>query len=236
MTHLVTETDTLYRNDGAGMFEDWTARTGLAAPGMRYTSWGTRWLDYDNDGVLDLFVANGGVRVVELARASDPFREPNQLFHGIGAGRYQDVSASAGGALAREEVSRGAAFGDLDNDGDTDIVVATNDGPARILINEIGQDAGWVGIGLAAAVAPRDALGAEVVLERPGSTPLHRRVRTDGSFASAHDPRLLFGLGRPAPAAVSARVIWPDGAVEAFADLATGRYLTLRQGAGRRVE
>jgi enediyne biosynthesis protein E4 len=246
MTHLATETDTFYRNDGAGMFEDATARTGLGPPGLRYTSWGTRWFDYDNDGRLDLFVANGGVRVIpELAKQGDAFRfdEPNQLFHGLGDGRYDDVSRVAGGAFELSEVSRGAAFGDLDDDGDTDIVVTNNDGPARVLINVVGQDAPWLGLRLlGGAAAPRDMLGAWVTLRRRGDVPLHRRVRTDGSFGSAHDPRVLFGLGGAravedgGDAVESVRVRWPDGSVEEWVDVAPGRYTTLRQGTGRRVE
>jgi hypothetical protein len=240
MTHLATETDTLYVNDGVGVFEDATARTGLTAPGVRYTSWGTRWLDYDNDGVLDLFVANGGVRVIpELQQRGDrfPFDEPNQLFHGIGGGRYEDVSASAGPAFSLLEVSRGTAFGDLDNDGDTDILLTNNDGPARVMINLVGQDSGWLGLRLVGGeMTPRDMLGAWVTVTRPGAAPLHRRVRTDGSFASAHDPRLLFGLGASPGGEVKVRVRWPDGAAEEWSGVATGRYTELGQGSGRRVE
>jgi enediyne biosynthesis protein E4 len=238
MTHLATETDTLYLNDGSGTFEDATARTGLGPPGLRYTSWGTRWFDYDNDSLLDLFVANGGVRVIaELARQGDPFpfREPNQLFHAVGDGRYEDVSRSAGRAMELQEVSRGTAFGDLDNDGDTDLLVTNNDGPARILINTVGQDARWLGLRLLGAKAPRDMLGAWVTLVRSGQPPLYRRLRTDGGFASAHDPRLLFGLG-DAGAVTAVRVRWPDGKVEEWSAVAIGRYHTLREGTGRRLE
>ncbi len=108
MTHLVTETNTLYVNDGTGMFEDATSRVGLGPPSLRYTSWGTHWLDYDNDGWLDIFVANGAVRVIEeLARQGDPFpfHETNQLFRNLGNGRFEDVTAAAGPAMALSEVN-----------------------------------------------------------------------------------------------------------------------------------
>ena len=237
-THLATETDTVYLNDGSGMFEDATARTGLGPPGLRYTSWGTRWFDYDNDGRLDLFIANGGVRIIpELARQNEPFAfdEPNQLFHGVGDGRFEEVSRTAGPAFQRSEVSRGAAFGDLDNDGDTDLVISNNEGPARVMINRVGQDSRWMGLRLVGGAATRDMLGTWVELARRGKPPLHRRVRTDGSFGSAHDPRLLFGLGSDGDAD-AVRVRWPDQSIEEWTGIAAGRYTTLRQGTGKRIE
>jgi hypothetical protein len=238
MTNLTTETNTLHRNDGAGNFEDVTDSTGLGPPSLYYTGWGTRFFDYDGDGWLDVYVANGGVRIiVELARQGDPFpfREPDQLYHALGDGTFEDVSRAAGAAFELSEVSRGAAFGDLDNDGDTDVVVSNNDGPARLLMNTVGQDAAWVGLRLVGATVERDMLGALVTLVPRGRPPQVRRVRTDGSYASAHDPRLLFGLG-DARAVDSVRVGWPSGEVEEFGAVEIGRYTVLRQGSGRPLE
>ncbi len=242
MTHLVTETNTLFLNEGGASFHDATARRGLGAPSLPRTGWGTRAFDVDNDGHLDLLVANGAVRVIEkLAEAGDPFpfHEPNQLFRNTGT-RFEDVSPRSGSAFALSEVSRGAAFGDLDNDGDTDVVVTQNDGPVRVLINDTGQDNAWLGVRLTTATrgALTDALGAVGLLERPGRPPLVRRARTDGSFASASDPRLVFGLGplegNAEPATL--RVRWPDGAEETFEGLGLQRYHTLVRGEGTGVE
>ncbi len=245
MTHLVRETNTLYLNDGSGMFSDATIETGLGVPSWSHTSWGTAWLDYDNDGWLELMIANGAVRVIEeLANAGDPypFHETNQLFHNLGAtarkgGRrntvaFEEVSAQAGPAFARSEVSRSIAVGDLDNDGDSDVLLVNNNGPARILINAVGQDRHWVGLRLLDQRGRRDMLGTRIALLRPGRVPLWRRVRSDGSFAAANDPRVLVGLGDEA-VPVSVRVHWPDGRVERWDQIEIDRYATLRRGSGK---
>ena len=138
MTHLRQETNTLYVNDGQGWFEDRSIAMGLASDSFTYTGFGTAWFDYDNDGWLDLLSVNGAVRKIEaLLLADDPYplHQINQLFENTGSGRYREVTRTAGPAFALSEVSRGAAFGDLDNDGDTDVVVTNNNGPVRLLEN-----------------------------------------------------------------------------------------------------
>ncbi len=254
MTHLVAETNTLYVNDGSARFEDRTARVGLGIPSLPYTGFGTAWFDFDNDGWLDLFVANGAVRILDaLARAKDPFplHERNQLFRNLGTGRFEDVTARAGAVFELSEVSRGAAFGDVDNDGDVDVLVTNNNGPARLLINHVGQRAHWIGLRLVGGSTsltadpapdrgvggpgPRDMLGARVGVFRGQGPPLWRRARADGSYASANDPRVLVGLG-DAVAVPRIRVVWPSGRVEDWSDVAVGRWITLEEGTGRRQE
>ncbi len=245
MTHLTEETNTLYLNDGSGMFEDASVSSGLARPSFAGTGFGTAWLDVDNDGRLDLLVVNGAVKVIEeLYRRRDPhpLHQRDQLFLQRPDGGFEDAGERAGPAFEVSAVSRGAVVGDLDNDGDPDVVVTDNGGPARVLINQVGQDSGWLGLRLLTrrpgAPAWRDALGARAALERPGRPALWRRVEAGGSYASARDPRLLFGLG-PAPAKLAGAVVrvhWPSGAVEEWTGLAAGRYTTLREGSGRQVE
>ena len=132
-----------------------------------------------------------------------------------------------------------SAFGDLDNDGDVDVVIANTNGPARLLRNDAADGTAWLGlrlIGAPGGAGERDLLGARAVLLRDRPPLLARRSRADGSYASANDPRVLFGLGRPADDAPErVRVTWPDGKVEEWDDLAAGRYHTLRQGEGRTV-
>lgn len=236
MTHLVGETNTIYVNNGEGWFEDRSLATGLAVPSKAFTAFGTAWFDYDNDGWLDLFVANGGVRVVPiLVRAGDnyPLHQTNQLFHNLSDGRYREVTAEAGKAFALSEVSRGAGIGDLDNDGDTDILVANNNGPLRLFLNNVGNTHHWLGLRLLDKHG-RDALGSRVEVRRRKGSALWRRVRTDGSYAAANDPRVLVGLGKTVGVS-SVRVHWAGGVVEEWAGVPVDRYTTLTEGEGKPV-
>ena len=227
LTHDVKESNTLFVNDGKGWFEDRSSALGVAADSMAHTGFGTGWFDAENDGDLDLFVANGTVRVVEPQRDQGilpPLRQANQLWTRDSAGRYRQVDG--GPAFALESASRGTAFGDLDNDGDIDIVVANNHAPAHLLRND-SEPAHWLGLELDNNVA--DATGAVVHLTPlDEEAPRQQRARTDGSYASAHDPRLVFGLGHRDDAR-RVRVVWPNGMEQSFGPLATGRYHVLRR-------
>jgi hypothetical protein len=235
MTHLNRESNTLYVNDGEGLFEDMSLATGLAQSSMTFTGFGMGFIDYDNDGWLDITIANGEVRRIPeqlKAGVALPLRQKNQLFRNLANGRFEEISASAGPLFEQEEVSRGIAFGDVDNDGDLDFLVTNNNGPVRLALNQSGQDNGWLGIRLMTRDGKRDALGARAAVVVNGKTRLWRRARNDGSYASSSDPRILFGLadGRGARAV---EVRWPDGGRERFGPLAIDAYHTLRQGAGR---
>ncbi len=234
LTHLTGESNTLYLNDGAGNFDDATIGAGLDAGSRDVTGFGAAWLDLDRDGWLDLMTANGAVhRIEELHRRGEPYplQQPDQLFRNLGEGTLEEISADAGAAFETAEVGRGVAAGDVDNDGDADLVVVNSNGPLRLLINNASNDRHWLGLRLIGA-AGRDMLGAVASLHRPGGAPLRRRVHTDGSYASAGDPRLLFGLGDSAEV-TRLEVSWPDGSVEVFDAPPLDRYTTLRQGTGR---
>ncbi len=235
VTHLSMETHTLYLNGGAGMFRDGTLGSGLGAASVAYTGFGCGWLDYDHDGRLDLFVANGAVITMEQRReTSSRFAQRNQLFRGLGDGVFSEVRGNAGSALELLEVSRGAAFGDVDNDGDIDVVVTNANGPVRLLLNEVGTAAPSLSIRLEGVESNRDAIGARVALFRAGRDPLWRRVHRDGSYLSASDPRAHFGLGdEGADTVEGVGVIWPTGRRERWARGDLGVDTPLREGSGR---
>ena len=233
VTNIVGETFVLYVNDGRGSFDDARARVGLAAPTAAFTGFGTGWLDYDNDGWLDLFITNGAVNIVEAQRGEKfPFRMRNQLFRNTGARRFEETSKAGGPAFDRAEIGRGAAFGDIDNDGDMDVVVTNNNGPVRLLLNQAGTRNHWVQLRLQQASGNRFGFGAWVGVERAGRPTAWRRVGSDGSYVSASDARVHVGLG---PSATPASVIvqWPDGVRERWTNVAVDRVVTLQRGSGK---
>ena len=234
VTNIVGETFAAYLNDGRGSFDDVRARVGLAAPTAAFTGFGIDWFDYDNDGWLDLFIANGAVNIVEAQRGEKlPFRMRNQLFRNTGAGRLADTSKAAGPAFERAEIGRGAAFGDIDNDGDVDLVVTNNHGPVRLLLNQVGTRNHWVQLRLQQTPGNRFAFGAWAGVEQSGRPTVWRRVRTDGSYLSASDARLHVGLGASA-APVAVVVQWPDGGRERWTNVQVDRLVTLQRGTGVR--
>ena len=231
MTHLPREGHNIYRNDGSGLFDDWSAPSGYHAGSFGYSGWGTAWVDIDNDGWLDIAVVNGAIEPVPGPPGDPlPFAERNLLFRNDRGRRIEPITDRGGAAFGRLEVSRGAAFGDVDNDGDTDMLVSNLAGPARLLMNAVGNRSHWLGLRLVGA-GGRDMLGARVRIERPGEPPLWRRARSDGSYASANDPRVLVGLGASAaPATVHVR--WPGGGRETWTGVAADGWTTLAEGTG----
>ena len=237
ITHLMDETNTLYLNLGNELFEDRTREVGLGMPGRRFTGFGTLFFDYDNDGWLDLLVTNGAVQLLpELMRQGDPFPlgQPNQLFHNTGKGGFAEITEKLPPEFRLNHVGRGAAFGDFDNDGDTDVLITNNNQPARLFLNQVGNLNHWLGLQLLDK-SGRPALGARVQIEVTKNLVLWRRARTDGSYLSAQDPRVLVGLGANRKVE-TVRVYWPDGNSETWKDVAVDRYSTLRQNQGSPVK
>lgn len=231
VTHLMDETHTLYVNQGEALFEDRTREAGLVMPGRRFTGFGTFFFDYDNDSWLDLFVANGAVQLLpELVRTNHPFPlgQPNQLFRNTGRASFLEVVEQVGEGMQVSEVSRGAASGDVDNDGDTDVLVMNNNGHVRLFLNEVGNRHHWLGLRLVGKTG-RDMLGARVEVVLSDGKVLHRRVRSDGSYLCANDPRVLVGLGAMTQVK-TVKVRWPSGSVEEWKDLIVDRYTTLKEG------
>jgi hypothetical protein len=237
MTELTGEGANLYVNDGTGTFEDRSVSSGLGAATLSYTGFGAAWIDVDNDGRLDILTVNGAVQTIQaLAQAHDrfPLHQRKQLLQNVGGGKFEDVTAGAGAVFQLSEVSRGAAFGDIDNDGDVDVMVGNNNGPTRLLINNVGSRAHWVGLRLTGGdrVEGRDMLGARVEILRKGVPALMRRARADGSYGSANDPRVLAGLGHSTERP-TVRVRWPSGRVEEWTEVPIDRYTTLKEGTAK---
>jgi hypothetical protein len=237
MTHLPTEGHNLYVNDGSGMFEDRSASSRLHEHSMGYTGWGTAWIDFDNDGWLDILTVDGALHP-KPGQPEDPFPfdERNLLLRNTGDGKFVNVTSDAGATFASLEAGRGAAFGDIDNDGDTDVLIANLNGPARLLVNNVGNRSHWVGLRLigSGGSGGRDMLGARVEIRQQKGPTLWRRVRSDGSYASANDPRVIVGLGQATAAPAAVRVRWPNGNLEEWSDVNIDRWTTLKEGSGKR--
>ena len=238
VVNLMREGATLYRKDrvsseGMPMFVDATRQSRLFSITFPFTGFGTGWFDFDNDGLLDLFIANGAVTLREEQRGQTaPFKEKNLLIRNSGDGKFTDLTAQAGDVFQLLEVSRGAAFGDVDNDGDIDVLITNNNGPARLLLNGADRRNAWLELRLEGnGKVNRDALGARVTLILEDGSRLLRRVHTDSSYCSASDRRVHFGLG-PKPSVKAVEVAWPDGSVESWETPAINQLVTLKRGTG----
>jgi len=227
-TNFGDDTHTLYRNDGSNNFEDATIPTGLAV-NTKYLGWGTAFIDVDNDGWKDLIVANGHVYPeVDNAHSGEKFRQPRYLYWNGGEGQFFDMSSLSGPGIAAEHSSRGLAVGDLDNDGEMEIVIVNMDEPPSLLKN-VGPHLGSSLLVRALTATGRDAVGARVTL----SVGEHRQVdevRSGGSFISQNDFRLHFGLGKAKTADLSVR--WLDGQNEKISGVAAGHIVTIQEGKG----
>ena len=234
LTAFAHDRNTLYRNLGDALFEDASVAAGLAASTFERMGWGVAFADFDLDGRQDLFVANGHIfaDVGEFPQLGESFAQKNQLLINVG-GTFADVSDSAGAGLQVQKVSRGLAIGDLDNDGDPDVVVSNMDETPTVLENR--QQAGhhWVGVQVTSAGGNRFALGARVVVTSAGGTQV-REIRSGGSYLSQGDLRSVVGLG-PHSGPVSVEVRMPGGARYRWQGLAADRHHALRLDPAARV-
>jgi tetratricopeptide (TPR) repeat protein len=229
-TNFLNEPNTLHSNLGGGLFDDTTLRAGLDAPSRPVTGFGTAALDVDNDGKLDVFVANG--HVDDRPWAGHPMAQRPHLYHGAGRGRYELVPPpSADSYFARTVVGRGAAAGDLDGDGRVDLVVVHRDAPAAFLKN-VTEGGHWIGLRLIGA-SPRTPIGARVSCTAGGRTSV-RWLAGGTSYLSSNDPRVFFGLGT-ARTVDRLEVRWPSGAVRSWERLPADRVVELREEDGLRT-
>jgi len=234
ITNLPNEGFTLFRRQPNGDYADSTVQTGLFHISQPYTGFGVGLLDIQNRGLLDMFAANGAV-IAMGAQQGDPFpyRQRNLLLRNMGKGKsFEDATASAGPALEPLGVARAAVFGDLNNDGGTDILITNNNGPARLLLNVAPERGHWILVHLEGVRSNHSGYGSVVEMIRKDGTSLQRWVRGDGSYLSANDPRVPFGLGESTEVD-RIRVRWPAGGCEFWNQTMVDRIVTLREGTGQ---
>ena len=218
VTNLSYETNALYRNNGDGTFTDIIYEAHLGKESYLFVGFGTGFFDADNDGWLDIFIANGHIiDTIEETHDVLTYRQPNQMFRNQGNGTFQEVSGTAGTYFQRAAVSRGTLFGDYDNDGDVDILVTQSNGPATLLRNETGTQHNWIRIKTVGVISNRDGGGARVTLTSGGHTQI-QEVTPSGSYLCSHDARLHFGLGTN-PRVDRLEIRWQSGVVQVFEGL-----------------
>ena len=229
-TNFAGDYPNLYRNQGGGIFEDVVVKAGLAV-NPKYVAWGVGFVDLDNDGWKDVFQVNGHV-YPELDRGTseEKYRNPRLVYRNLGGGKFEEVSAMAGPAVAERKSSRGAAFGDFDNDGDMDVVIMNMGEPPSLLRNDLRSGAHWIKVKLEGTKSNRSAIGAIVTVEAGGLKQTDAVV-SQSSYISHNDARLHFGLGK-ADRVDKFTVRWPNGAVEQFPGAAAGQLALLVEASG----
>ena len=226
------EPKTLYRQEKGMFFDDVSFASKVAQVSIPYVGWGTDFIDFDNDGWVDLMEVNGHVYPqMDNASASTTYTQRILLFHNERNGTFAEVAASCGDALMLRRVSRGAAFGDIDNDGDVDVVINNLDGAPVVLRNDGGNSNNWINIKTVGSKKNRDALGALVKVTADNLVQL-REVYSGGSYISQNDTRLHFGLGKK-NRIDSIEIRWPSGGkTEVFRDVAVNQFLVIEEGKG----
>src|SRR5262249_39117776 len=229
--HLDMQLARLYQNMGDGTFDDATVRSRVAYNTFHMSGFGTRFLDYDNDGLRDIFMANGHVLDnIERYHADTRYAEPKVMFRNVGRGILENVSDQLGADFQLPRVSRGAAVGDYDNDGDLDILVSNNGQAPQLLRNEGGNANHWLEILLIGTRSNRDGVGARVKLTA-GDQVQYEQKKGGMSYQSAQDPRLHFGLGSKAQVD-SLEIVWPSGTVTKLAKIKADQIIAIQEEKG----
>lgn len=226
-THFSGDTNTLYRNNGQGDFEDITVGAGLAVE-TRFVSWGAGMFDLDNNGLPDLFWATGDVYPeLEQKLPHLPLRTPRVLFRNIDGARFEQLLTEAGPAVSAAHCSRGVAFGDYDNDGDLDVLIVNLNEPPSLLRNDLPGGSRWIKVQLVGRGSNRSAIGSTVKV-RYGSRVQAQAKVAQSSFYSVSDHRLHFGLGQEA--SVDIEVVWPNGVSQWHRRIEANRLVVIREG------
>lgn len=231
LTHYQAETNTLYQNDGNGVFWDITAQSRLGEPTLLPLAWGTNFADFDNDGWTDLFFANGHLHDnIEKFEEVGIYKQQNQLFYNQGNGLYTDISKKCGDGLQIEKSSRGSVFGDYDNDGDLDMLIMNIADTPDLLRNDTPPQNNWLSIKLIGKETNRDAIGTKVTLQ-VGDTTRRIEVKSGGSYLSQNQFRLQVGLGT-AKKVDQLAIKWQNGIQEILENVKSNQQLTIEEGSG----
>jgi len=221
--------DHLWHNEGKGFFDEVSDQAGITRPTRDVLSFGGGFFDYDNDGWLDIFIANGHVYPeVEQATPGTHYRQINSLFHNEGNGKFSEVSKLAGPGFETPYVGRGVAFADFDNDGFIDVLVANNGDPPLLLHNSAGSGNHFLNFKLVGTKSNRDAMGARIHVEA-GALSQIREIAGGGSYLSQSDLRANFGLGR-ASRAETVEIAWPSGLRQVFRNVAADKFYLIEEG------
>ena len=231
VTNFWEQTNTLYHNDAGEFFSDLSFDAGVGVESFNFLAWGTEFFDYDNDGDKDLFIANGHLfPQLDRVNLGVSYAQTNQLFENLGDGTFDEVSELAGEGLRSKKVSRGASFGDYDNDGDIDIFVLNLNDLPTFLRNEGGNNNNWLMVETVGVDSNRDGIGARIRV-RCGELTQINEVRSGSSYLSQNDFRAHFGLGE-SDIVDLLEVSWPSGRVESFENLAANRLVVVQEGKG----
>jgi enediyne biosynthesis protein E4 len=232
VSNIDEEIFSLYRNDKNGTFSDQAMPRGVGMATRWMSGWGMKFIDYDNDGNLDLLLANGFPDdLVEEFSSQVKYREPLLLFQNV-EGTFRNVSEQSGPVFAKSFSARGLAVGDFNNDGGIDALIAVNDGAPILLRNNVGKENHWLGVRLVGTKSNRDAIGARLTY-KAGDLTCSRMKVGGGSFMSSHDPRMILGFGKREKLEwLEVRWPLPGGGVERFANLPSNRYITIVEGKG----
>ncbi len=232
--NFTNESLSLYHNDGSGLFTDNSTASGVASPSVSSLTFSTFFFDYDLDGLPDIFALNGHVADdISVVQPSIHYAETPLLFHNQGKGHFEDVSEKAGSALRQPIVGRGAAFLDYDNDGDLDLVLSTNNGPAKLLRNDNGNQNDMLRVKTLGTRSNRDGIGAKITVTTGEDLHLFKMVKSGSSYLSQSELPVTFGLGKPrANKTVKIDIVWPSGKKESVSDIHANQSITLEEGKG----
>jgi hypothetical protein len=228
LTALGGETFPLLRNEGNGFFSSDEYKAGLGFQSMRMSGWGVGVYDFDNDGYKDLFTANSHVNVITDPDSEQQYRQSNAVFRNLHNGKFQDVSREAGPDMQVRAAHRGAAFGDLNNDGKIDVVVSTIGGPAELLYNTSLSHYHWIAIQTIGVQSNRDGIGTRIKVIGESGLVQYNQVTTAGSYASSSDRRVHFGLGKDATIK-EIELRWPSGKVQTVRNLKADQILKITE-------
>ena len=222
----------LYSNEGTGLFIDEAPTSTVGKASLLTLTFGCFFFDYDLDGLLDIFAANGHVSDdISAVQPRVKYAEPAHLFRNLGSKKFDEVTASAGAALTQPVVGRGAAYGDFDNDGDLDLLITSNNGPARLLRNDGGNRNHSVRVRAIGAASNRDGIGARIKVTLDNGSVRWGMVKTGSSYCSQSELPLTFGLGART-GIKSLEVIWPSGRTETITGLRADESVTIKEGTG----